>query len=398
MQEILAMSKKETSRIRVIEEIVSEKLTYKKGSEILELSERQLYRIVKRFKSESYSGIMHRSRGKPSNHGYSEKTKTEVIKIYREIYSDYGATLFSEQLEKYHNISINKETIRRWLLSNGINSCERKKRPHRKHRERKTAIGEMVQFDGSHHEWFEERGEKCCLFVCIDDASSRTYLSFSPTENTEGAMRCIWEYIEKYGIATSLYTDRHAVYYEEGKLTDFGKALKKLSMKIIYAKSPQAKGRVERSNRTYQDRLIKELRRLGISTIDEANKFLRESFIDELNTKFSVNKELPDIHRKTNGICLKNIFCYETERQVKNDYTITVNGQYIQLEKSAAPLPAPKQDVLIRKYLDDTVNIIYNEQKLKYKLLEGKPKKKERVITKPGKEHPWRKIKFGKTI
>jgi len=398
VQETLAMSKKETSRIRVLEEIVLQTLTYKKGSEILGLSERQLYRIVKRFKIEGYSGIIHRSRGKPSNHGYPEEIKTEVIEIYRKNYSDYGATLFSEQLEKRHSISINNETIRRWLRNNGINSNERKKRPHRKRRERKTAIGEMVQFDGSHHDWFEGRGEKCCLFVCIDDASSRTYLMFSPTENTESAMRCKWEYIEKYGIANSLYTDRHSVYYEEGKLTDFGKALLKLGIKIIYAKSPQAKGRVERNNRTYQDRLIKELRRLGISTIDEANKFLRESFIDELNAKFSVNNELPDIHRKANVICLKNVFCHETERQVKNDYTITINGQYIQLEKSDVPLPAPKQDVIIRKYLDDTVSIFYNEQELKYKLLKGKPKKKERVITKPGKEHPWRKIKFGKTV
>jgi len=397
MQEILTMNQKERERIKVLDQVEEGKLTVKEASEILCLSERQSYRIKKRYCCEGDKGVIHRSRGRPSNRGYTEKVKKMVLKIYREQYGDFGPTLFSEKLLEYHKLSIDHETLRRWMRASGIGTSQRKKRPHRRKRERRGAIGEMLQFDGSHHDWFEGRGEKCCLLHGVDDASSKVYLRFSPSENTEEVLRTMKDYCQINGIPHSIYTDKYSVYYEDKKLTDFGLAMLKLKVKTIFAKSPQAKGRVERGNRTLQDRLVKELRLRGISTIGEANKFLREYFLDDYNERFSIKEDLADIHRLIDEYDFKNIFCFEKQRQVRNDYTIMLNGRYIQLEKSEAPLPIPKQYVIVRKYLDETLHIFHNENELNFTLLKGKPKQKERTITKPGKDHPWRKCKIGKS-
>jgi hypothetical protein len=268
----------------------------------------------------------------------------------------------------------------------------RKKRPHRKKRERRAGFGELLQFDGSHHEWFEERGPECCLFDCVDDSTGKVYLKFAPSENTADAMITIWEYVNKYGIPRSIYTDRYGVYYAENKLTDFARAAKELNVQMIYAKSPQAKGRVENRNKTLQDRLVKALRERKISTIAEANKYLKEEFIEEFNNKFSVNPEAVDLHRSAEGFRLEDIFCYKTTRQVRNDYTINLGGGYIQLLKGLNPLPRPKQDVTVIKRLDDTLHIYFNNQELKFSHIIGKPKKKGYKIVKPAKNHPWRKM------
>jgi transposase len=397
MAEILTMSLKESYRIKVVEEVKSSKLTVKEGSEILEISERQFYRIQRSYKSEGPKGLIHKSRGKPSNRGYTEELKEKVIRIYRKDFTDFGPTLFSEKLEEYYQIKINHETLRRWIRGSGSALWHRKKRPHRSKRERRSSVGSMMQFDGSHHDWFEGRGSKCCLLVCIDDASSRVHIRFSPTESTRSVFEILREYVEEKGIPGSIYVDRHSVYYEKEKQTDFSRAMKKLGVKIIYAKSPQAKGRVERSNKTFQDRLVKEMRLRGISTIGEANKFLREEFTFEYNKKFSNNEDLADIHRSSETYDLKNIFCYEQSRQVKNDYTISLSGQLLQLEISENPLPCTKEYVTIRKYLDDSVHIFYKEKELDYKLIKERPKNKTRLITKPKSDHPWRKIQFGKS-
>jgi len=172
--------------------------------------------------------------------------------------------------------------------------------------------------------------------------------------------------------------------------------MSKLGVRCIYANSPQAKGRVERGNRTLQDRLVKEMRLRAISSIEEANKFLKESFISDYNKRFSIRETIPNIHIALNGENLDNIFCYERKRQVRNDYTITLNGSYIQLEKSETTLPLPKQNVVLRRYLDVSFHIFYQEDELKYKELTGKPKAKIKVIRKAPKDHIWRKLKFGK--
>jgi len=392
----ILMSSKEHDRLNLLKEVKSRKLTVKDAAILANLSERQFYRIKSSYEKEGIIGIVHKSRGRHSNRGFNEETKDGVIKIYRESYRDFGPTFFSEKLEEYHQIRINHETLRRWIRSSGHVGWHRKKRPHRRRRERRSAYGEMLQFDGSHHDWFEGRGDKCCLLLGIDDANSRVHMRFSPTESTESVFVVLQEYVEKIGIPRSIYVDRHSVYYEREKETDFSRAMKKMSVQIIYAKSPQAKGRVERGNRTLQDRLVKEMRLRGISTIGQANKFLKDQFIENYNAQFSIDDEFANVHRSAKDYELKNVFCYEQTRQVKNDYTISLSGQLIELQISENPLPRPKQYVTIRKYLDDTLHIFYDEKELQYQLINKNPKRRTRVITKPRKDHPWRKMKIGK--
>ena len=392
MKGTLTLSTKEIDRLMLISQIEQEKISVLEASSLMELSQRQIYRILKRVKAEGAKGIMHKLRGRISNRGFPEELKEEIIKIYKKRYSDYGPTLFSEMLEEYHNISMNRETLRNWLRQRSITTSIRKKRPHRRKRERRSCYGELLQFDGSHHDWFESRGVECCLLNGVDDATGRVYLKFASSENTEDVLLTMWEYVNKYGIPRSIYTDRGSVYYAKEKLTDFGRAMKQLNVELIIAKSPQAKGRVERFNRTLQDRLIKALRREGISNIAEANRYLQEVFINKFNQRFAVNPELPDVHRLAKGYKLENIFCYKTYRQVRNDYTINLNGGYIQLLKGTAPLPKPKQNVTICKWLNGQMHIYFNEQELSYKSLKDKPGKKGYKSHKVPKDHPWRKM------
>ena len=393
MEGILTMSQKEVDRLKVINQIETKVLTVEQGADFMGISSRQTYRVLKKIKKEGNKAIIHKLRGKISNRGYPEGLKKQVIEIYKADYSDYGPTLFSEQLVKSHKISVDHETIRKWLRAKAITTSMRRKRPHRKKRERRSCFGAMLQFDGSHHDWFEGRGAECCLINCVDDSTGKIYVKFAVSENTQDVLLTIWEYVNKYGIPRSIYTDKYSIYKAEGKLTDFGRAMKELDIQTIYANSPQAKGRVERVNRTLQDRLVKALRREGISNIAEANKYVQKRFMSEYNSRFAppTAGEVPDAHRITTGYDLKNIFCYKTSRQVRNDYTINLAGGYIQLLKGPSPLPIPKQNVTICKWLNGEMHIYFNGQEIKFNHLEDKPGKKGYKSRKVPKDHPWRR-------
>jgi hypothetical protein len=392
MEGILTMSQKEVARLKIIDQIQTKLLTVSEGAELMSISTRQTYRVLKKIKNEGNRGIIHKLRGRKSNRGYPERLKQQVIEIYRAHYNDYGPTLFSEQLVSSHNISVDHETIRKWLRQSAITTSMRSKRPHRKKRERRSCFGAMLQFDGSHHDWFEGRGAECCLINCVDDATGKVYLKFAVSENTQDVLLTLWEYVNKYGIPESIYTDKFSVYKAEGKLTDFGRAMKELNITTIYANSAQAKGRVERVNRTLQDRLVKALRREGISNIAEANKYVQKKFMREYNSRFAVNLAVPDAHRITLGYDLKNIFCYKASRQVRNDYTINLAGGYIQLLKGSSTLPRPKQNVTICKWLNGEMHIYFNEQEIRFKHLENKPDKKGYKLRTVPKDHPWRRL------
>jgi hypothetical protein len=391
MEGILTMSQREIDRLHIIKKIEAKELKVEQGAELIGISERQTYRVLKKVKEEGSKGIIHKLRGKSSNRGYPKELKNNIISIYRSSYSDYGPTLFSEELVKNHKISLDHETIRRWLREKAITTSIRKKRPHRKKRERRSCFGELLQFDGSHHDWFEGRGAECCLLNCVDDSTGKVYLRFAVSENTQDVLLTLWEYVNRYGIPTSIYTDRYKIYKAEGQLTDFGRAMKELNVETIYAHSPQAKGRVERVNRTLQDRLIKALRQEGISNIAEANKYVQRKFIKGYNQRFAVNLEVPDIHRQTDGYDLKNIFCYKTSRKVRNDYTINLAGGYIQLLKGVSPLPRPGQTVIISRWLNGQLHIYFNGQELRYTYLAEKPGNKGYKFHKVPKDHPWRR-------
>lgn len=353
-----------------------------------------MYRVLGRYRAEGESGLLHQLRGQASNAGFPESIRKRTLRLYREQFSDYGPTLFSEKLEEKHNILISHQTATRWLIQAGLWTGARKKRPHRKKRERRSAIGSLIQFDGSDHAWFEDRGKRCCLLVAIDDASNRVFARFALVEDTINVLSFWYEYIEHFGIPAEVYTDFGSVYHDNNgkqRLTQCGRAMNTLGIKCIYAHSPQAKGRVERANRTLQDRLLKALRENNISTIDAANRFLDATFLDDFNKRFAHTNDLTDIHRCSSGIGLANIFCFEEIRHVYNDWTITLNAHFIQLLTSDVPLPPPRSKVCVRQWLDGSLHIFWNDNDLKFVKLKKKPEHKKHTNKPPAANHPWRK-------
>ena len=398
MQKILTMSTKERDKLKIIQLIDTGNLTYTEAADLMDISERHLYRIIYCYRTNGDAGLIHKLRGRTSNRGFAPDVRKHIIDLYREKYSDYGPTYFTEMVYADLDIHINDETVRQWLLREGLWKPTRKGRKHRKKRARHTAIGSLIQIDGSHHKWFENRGPECCLIVFIDDASSRVLLRLASSENAHDLLCTLRLYIERYGIPKAIYVDRGSVFYakKHNKLTDFTRALMKLNIKPIFACSPQAKGRVERSNRTHQDRLIKALRRENISSIEEANQYLDTVYNAEHNNRFALCDDLPDIHRSSDGIDLDNIICFETTRCVYNDYTIRLKTQPIQLLPSDAPLPPPRAYVTVRRWLDGSLHIFWKEHELKFDILDKARKPKRRTIRPPAQNHPWRTKMVGR--
>ena len=398
----LTMSQKERQRLSVLHRLDKGDLRCIDAAECLGISERQLYRLRDRYHCDGDEGLIHRLRGCLSNHGYGRKVHTLVLELYRERYSDYGPTLFAEMIAQKHSDDlppVNHETLRRWLLKSSLWTAARTRKAHRRKRERREKIGSLVQFDGSDHDWFEGRGPRCCLLVAIDDASGRVFMCFATSENAHDVLLTLRRYIERYGIPREIYTDKAYVYHPPSKgerLTDVGRALTRLGVRMIVAHSPQAKGRVERSNRTHQDRLVKALRRHNISTIETANKFLEQIYLKEHNNRFASLDGLKDIHRPSEGLDLNNIFSFESTRCVYNDYTITLDSQFIQLEKSSngTPLPPPRSSVIVRKWLDGSLHIFWNDQELNFTFTAVKSRR-PLPRNNPGLSpaHPWRHAK-----
>ena len=391
MPEILPMSTKERQRLEVIGHLKHGKTTVVKAAATLGLTERQMYRILNRYRHQGDSGLVHQLRGHCSNRGYTQSVRSEVIQLYQDAYPDYGPTLFAEMLAQHHDLVIDSDTLRRWLKQRGLWMGLRAARKHRQRRERRDAIGALVQFDGSSHDWFEGRGPACCLLVAIDDASGRVFMRFATSENGQDVLAMLKVYVERYGIPREFYVDFGSVYYaKRNRLTDVARALSCLRVSIIYARSPQAKGRVERSNRTHQDRLIKALRRHQISTIDSANEFLESTYLHDHNSRFARADLLPDIHRSAKGLDLDNIFCFESARSVNYDHTIMLDARYIQLLPSQAPLPPPRQKVTVRRWLNGSLHISWHDHELLFQQLTAKPTPKPRTYLPAPHSHPWR--------
>jgi transposase len=409
----LTMSKKERECLGVFERVKKGLMKLKEAAEILGKSYRQVRRKYKRYAEQGDEGLVHRGRGRKSNRKYGEKKKKEIIKRYRARYQGFGPTLAAEKLKKEGH-EIDHETLRRWLLEEGLWERRRKRGKHRSWRKRRAHFGELVQMDGSPHDWFEGRREGCCLMNMVDDASGVTLANFEEEETTAGAMKLLWKWIEKYGLPMALYTDRKNVYVPEEKaaekaklrgeecLTQFGRACKELGIRIIEAHSPQAKGRVERSNGTYQDRLVKELRLERVKDIEEANRLLHGGFIDDLNTKFSVEpREEADYHRDARGYDLNAIFCVEEKRSLTKDWIVRFENNYYQINRKTSVPPAVKR-VKVRRYLNDELHINYRGKDVEFTQLPErpvppvKPARAVRVCRKtksniPPSDHPWRR-------
>jgi transposase len=391
MSDTLTMNQKERNYAHILRLLLKGDLTITEASVQLGISERHCYRLKAEFLQRGDAALVHRLRGRPSNNRYSKENRDFVLDVFRRVYTGFGPTLLSETLAEEYDLVIDSETIRRWLLAAGLWMRARKGRRHRKKRPRRDAVGELVQCDGSHHDWFEGRGPKCCLFVFIDDASSRTVLRFAPLENEEGALDVLRRYIDLYGIPEALYIDRHSVYWSETTRTQFARAVEALGCRLIYARSPQAKGRVERANRTHQDRLVKMLRLANISTIEAANDFLENGYLDTHNTRFANTDGLTDVHRDATHLDLDNIICHQEERVVNHDMTIRVKSTFYQLLATNKLLPVPRQRVIIRHWLDGSMHVFWRERELSVSACVIRPSS-TRVVH-PPEDHPWRHSK-----
>ncbi|KAF0138739.1 MAG: ISTde1 transposase [Stygiobacter sp.] len=387
----LTMNTKERERLQVLHRIEQKEITITNAAASLSMSERQMYRILSRYRREGDRGITHKSRGKQSPHRTAPQIRKQVSDLFRQKYRDYGATLFSEKLEEHHNIFLSNKTVTRILKSEQLYVPSRHRKTHRKKREPRACIGELIQFDGSDHHWFEDRSEKCCLLVAIDDASNEVMMRFAPSESTDSVLEFWKLYCAEYGIPRAIYSDHGSVYYDSpDSITQYQRAMNDLNVHCIFANSPQAKGRVERSNRTHQDRLLKALREENISTIEQANLFLETKYLKQHNHRFAHTTGKQDIHRSSDGISLDAIFCFQTTRTVNNDYTIMLNSQYIQLCKGDNPLPPPRSKVILKKYLDESLHILWKNNELHFLVLEHKPIREMKKPNIPKSNHPWK--------
>ncbi len=368
-KDIIKMSVKELKRLKIIQEAIGRHITQKIAASIIGITERQTRRIIRVVRDEGEKGVIHKSRGMVSNRRIPDKIRNKVLMFYKKKYPDFGPTLASEKLSEIDNINISTESLRKWLIEAGIWERRRKRTKHRRWRQRKECFGQMVQMDGSHHDWLEGRGPELVLMGYIDDATSNTFARFYDYEGTIPALDSFRHYIKKYGIPQSVYLDRHTIYKSNKKLSEeeeiegltraksqFERALSELGVEVIHAYSPQAKGRIERLFGVLQDRLIKEMRLRSIKTKQKANAFLQE-YLPVYNKKFSiaaanetnVHVELPKYFN------INNVLCVKTQRTIRNDNTISHNSKLYQIEESTKT-----KKVMVQERLDGSLYITSN--------------------------------------
>jgi nicotinamide riboside kinase len=413
-EDIISMNQKELKRLKVIQEAISKHITQKTAADVLALSQRQIRRLTKRVRLEGDRGIVHRARGRPSNHKIPERLKIKVIHLYKKKYPDFGPTLAVEKLSELDKIKLSKETLRGWLIREGLWIRQRKARPHRHWRPRSECLGQMVQLDGSHHDWLEARGPKLVFMCYIDDATNNVFARFYDYEGTFPAMDSFKRYIKHYGIPQAIYVDKHTTYKSTKKQTleeqlenkqavsQFERALDELGVRVIHANSPQAKGRVERVLRTFQDRLIKEMRLKDIKTKDQANEFLK-GYLPAYNRRFSlIPQNKTNLHQPIpKGIDLDKIFSIRTKVTLRNDLTIRYNRKLYQIINM--PKGARTKVVFVEERLNGKMYVCYNGFNLSYKPIDIKPLKpkeppKPRKIYRPPLEHPWKKPLYERRI
>lgn len=412
------MSERELRRATVLAQVKSGVWTLVEAAERMDLGYRQAKRLWKRYQSKGAAGLVHRSAGRSSNRATPKKVRMKVLRLIRQKYSGevgqrFGPTLAAEHLASEDQIEISATTVRRWMLAEGLWSRERKVREHRQRRARRAHFGELVQLDGSFHEWLEGRGPRGCLMNLVDDATGTTLCRMGEQETIWAAVGVLRAWMEKYGVPRALYTDWKNVYVREptanellhGKpgLTQFGRMSERLGIKIIAAGSPQAKGRVERNHGTHQDRLVKKLRRKKIATHAAVNQYLEQEYCDDHNRRFALDASSEvDYHLPAPGArqC-REIFRLETERVLGNDWVVRHENRFYQVEGQSHRHAPAKSTVVLCEYEDGAVEIQYRGQKLQWHKIEARPGKAEMVASQRRKSytpaaahmpnHPWRR-------
>jgi hypothetical protein len=399
-----------------LDRVKSEELTQVEAAEILGLSYRQTKRLYRRFLKMGAAGLVHGHVGKRSNHAKEARFRRRVVALVRKHYGGergerFGPTLAAEHLAEDHNVAVDAETLRRWMLDEGLWTRERKRKPYRQRRLRRGHFGELVQMDGSFEDWLETRGPRGCLIHMVDDATSTSLATFTLEETTWGVADTLRRWVEKYGIPRGLYVDWKTVYLaqpterqkQEGivPISQFGRMCAKLGIEMIGANSAQAKGRVERGHGTHQDRLIKKMRLKKIATYDKANAFLAGSYLQQHNSKYAVTaREKADFHLTVAGrLDLNQVFCLEEERKVSNDWVVQYGKRWLQIDAGRQKaLVGAGSTVVVREHRDGSLTLLGGGMVLRWHELTQRPKPmepvtKRRVVTrpKPTPEHPWRK-------
>ena len=420
-EELHIMSTLEINRLEVIQKAEAGIIKQSDGARMLGISVRQFIRLIKKHRQAGAAGLVSKRRGQPSNRQHDEEFKQEVMSVMRSHYHDFGPTLAKEKLLERHQLKINKETLRQWMMEDGLWKQKRRRRVQiHQMRARRPCVGELVQIDGSLHDWFEGRAPDCCLLVLIDDASSRLLsLRFEARETALGYFKAIRGYIKQYGRPFVFYSDKHGIFrvnLPEAQSgtgeTQFGRAMRELGIEVICANTPQAKGRVERANGTLQDRLVKELRLKNINDLVTANQFLPE-FIEDYNKRFSVIPLNPtDVHRKEipDDDTLNLILSFQHDRILSKNLELSYNNVIYQVKTEGSGYQLRNSKIRVSDNLEGTIKLLYKGKELAYKIFD----KKNRVAAavngkelhekmeqkyqadgrskghKPAADHPWR--------
>lgn len=421
------MSIRELKRLEVLEKLASKQLTQVAAAKQLNLSDRQVRRLQERYRRQGGLGLISGHRDQPSNNRLAEGIKKTAVDIIAKRYRDFGPTLAHEKLVELHSLNLSVESVRQLMIQEGFwKEKSRKKVALHQQRMRRSCVGELVQMDGSPHDWFEGRRDKCCLLVWVDDATSRLlHLRFEERETTRGYMRGMKAYIKKYGSPLCLYTDKHGIFRQNQgsdlkELADpqFTRAMKALGIETICANSPQAKGRVERANSTLQDRLVKELRLREIHDLDTANAFVAE-FIEDYNRRFAVAPQNPVDSHQPNHFSedeLDYILSHQHWRKLSKNLELSYQNVIYQIQAPQPSYRLQKAQILVSENCDAVITlwhkgkslpyITFTKQQRRTDILNSKEKdqrvdeiaKKHRssTQTKPALNHPWKQAIIAK--
>jgi len=415
--QLIIMTNKEIQRYDIIKNLINKKLTGVQASKQLSLSTRQVKRLKKEVLKQGIKGIIHGNRGGESKNKIPKLIKAKIINLIERNYSDFTPALIQEKLIETHSIKISYGSVRSIMLEEGLYKIKkRKKTQYFSQRPRKEYPGELVQFDGSYHNWLEGRASENeqCLLLAVDDATGNITPKLDKNEGIQAVFSFWKEYLIEKGKPSAIYLDKFSTYKINHKnavdnqdfKTQFQRAMKELDIEVIFANTPQAKGRVERMNRTLQDRMIKEMRLAKINNSREANEFIQKDFITKFNQKFSVEpRKKQDLHRKLTNQERRNldsIFSIKNQRVVRNDFTIQYLNRYFQLDQIQPITVFRKNSITVEEHLDKTIHICKKDKYLNFIELKEKPVKeldlKLAAIT-PNKNHytppinhPWRRF------
>jgi len=419
MKGVISMSLKETERIAIMDNLIAKRIKQKHAAKQIGVSVRQIQRILERYRQYGVNGLVHRSRGRKGNRALSQKKKERIAGLIKTHYPDFGPTLACEKLHEVHNISVSDETTRTIMTAEHIWTPKKRKVGNiHPYRERRACLGELVQLDGSFHRWFEDRAPACTLLGFIDDATSQMihgrFVDFEGTFPLFGTME---EYLLKFGKPLALYVDRHSTFKinrqatieeelrDKTAMSEFQRAMDELNIELIFARSPQAKGRIERLFGTLQDRLVKEMRLLGISTMSQANRFLKEVYIPKHNAQFSVlPKDKANMYRPLlPGNDLKKIFTLQSKRMVSHNLAVQYkNSRYQLLPENGYRYTLRNSPIVVYEKEDGSIAFKYKDKNIPFTRIVknihfNKPVYittskdfSERRVNIPSLTHPWR--------